>query len=330
MVLLECMQNMSKRGVKLSGRMFDSSDTDREVEVKVGMAMPSKTQLLWIDSGRDADDLAVIDEVLGLSGGVTRLEKAQNRPQIVNSKEYVRLRVVGIESGSKAPVPVTADIIARTNLVVTIHDRDIEGLGLPVEAAKSETELGVLDESAFVALLLDGMLTGYFRAVERIEKQIDVYDERALRSQPDDGLISELVALRREIALLRRALNPQREVFYSLERPGIVLGDSEKAAWPLLADRFRQAIEAVENARELLVGCFDIVISRTGQRTNDVMRVLTVVSSVLLPAVVIAGLMGMNFKPPIFDDPSNFYIVIAATAVLAITILVLARWRHWV
>jgi magnesium transporter len=318
------------RSVKLTGRFFDAAKPDREVELKPGMSLPSPKQLLWIDVGRKAADLELIDKVLGWTGTASRLEKPADRPRIVNSKEYVRLHVIGVESGSKSPSPVGIDILALSNIVVTIHDRPVEGLGVPVDAAANETELGTLDDAAFVAVLLDGMLTGYFRAVEAIEKQIDEYDERALRARPDDDLIAELVALRREIAVLRRALSPQREVFFSLERPGIVLGDSETAAWPLLADRFRQAIEAVENARELLVGCFDILISRTGQRTNDVMRVLTVISSVLLPAVVIAGIMGMNFKPPIFDDPGNFYVVIAATAVLAVTILVIARVRRWV
>ena len=321
---------MATRGVKLSGRLFDAAKPDREVEIKAGMALPTAKQLLWIDAGRKTADLQLIDTVLGLDGAVNGLEKAGTRPQIVNAKEYVRLRVTGIEGGTDRPAPVSVDIITKPNVVVTVHECEVHGLGLPVEVAENETELGTLDEAAFVAVLLDGLLTGYFGAVEGIERRIDEYDERALRAERDDGLIAQLVELRRRISVLRRALNPQREVFYSLERPGLVLGDSELAAWPLLADRFRQAIDAVENARELLVGCFDILISRTGQRTNDVMRVLTVISSILLPAVVIAGIMGMNFKAPIFDDPANFYLVLVATAVLAISILAIARWRRWI
>jgi Mg2+ and Co2+ transporter CorA len=89
-------------------------------------------------------------------------------------------------------------------------------------------------------------------------------------------------------------------------------------------------MDAVENARELLVGSFDIAMTKAGQRTNDIMRVLTVISSVLLPAVVVAGVMGMNFKVGLFDDPGNFFLVIAAMAALAVAILLMARWRRWV
>jgi len=314
----------------LVGRLYDSDAEDREIQLNPGMAMPKANQLLWVDMDRDEAHLKLVDEALGLTDQLVRLSEPHVRPRLVQAKEFTRLSVIGLQKSTDTPRPIPIDLVAMTNIVVSVHDQEIEGLGMPLDVVRGETQFGALDESAFVAVLLDAILAGYFRAVEGIERKIDEYDTRALQARSDDDLIGDLVGMRREVAVLRRALSPQRELFFSLERPGLVLGDSDVAAWPLLADRFRQALEAVENARELLVGCFDIVISRTGQRTNDVMRVLTVVSSVLLPAVVIAGLMGMNFKVPVFDDPNNFYVVLVATVVLAISILALARWRHWI
>lgn len=78
------------------------------------------------------------------------------------------------------------------------------------------------------------------------------------------------------------------------------------------------------------MGTFDLVMTRTGERINDVMRVLTVISAVLLPSVVIAGVMGMSFKAPLFDQPGNFVLIIAAMIALAAGILILARWRRWI
>ena len=65
------------------------------------------------------------------------------------------------------------------------------------------------------------------------------------------------------------------------------------------------------------------------QRANDVMRILTLLSAVLLPAVVLAGIMGMNFKLGFFDDRSNFWMVIGGMVVLAVVILAVARIRRW-
>jgi magnesium transporter len=86
----------------------------------------------------------------------------------------------------------------------------------------------------------------------------------------------------------------------------------------------------VENARELLVGSLDIYLGRSAQRSNDVMKTLTIVSSIALPAVVLAGVMGMNFHLEFFDNAQNFYVVIVAMLLISITILLLARWRRWI
>jgi Mg2+ and Co2+ transporter CorA len=314
----------------LIGRLFDTAHQDHEIEVGPGMALPTKQQLLWIESGRVGADLERVDAALGWTDVLAHLTKPGDRPKISLAEDFVRIRVIGLAKGNADPTPVVLDLIAAPNIVVTVHDDAIEGLGVPLDVQEGETTLGALDAPAFTAVLLDGLLTGYFHAIEALERRIDELDERALRETRPHDILAELVALRRQIAVLRRPLSAQRDVFHSLERPGLVLGNSIEASWPLVADRFRQAMDSVENARELLVGSFDIAMTKAGQRTNDIMRVLTVISSVLLPAVVVAGVMGMNFKVGLFDDPNNFFLVVAAMAALAAIILLLARARRWV
>ena len=89
-------------------------------------------------------------------------------------------------------------------------------------------------------------------------------------------------------------------------------------------------MSAIEALRDSLLGTYDIYMGREAQRTNDVMKALTVVSAVFLPAVVMAGLMGMNFQLAFFDEPSNFFVVLGAMAITALSLLLAARWRHWI
>jgi Mg2+ and Co2+ transporter CorA len=100
--------------------------------------------------------------------------------------------------------------------------------------------------------------------------------------------------------------------------------------WPGTVDRLERAIDAVENARELLVGSFDIYLGRATQRSNDVMKILTLVSAIALPAIVLAGVMGMNFKVPFFDNPSNYFLVVGSMIVFGLAIVGIARWRRWI
>jgi Mg2+ and Co2+ transporter CorA len=86
----------------------------------------------------------------------------------------------------------------------------------------------------------------------------------------------------------------------------------------------------VENARELLIGTFDVYMASSAQRTNEVMKALTILSAILLPAVVLAGVMGMNFKIGFFDNPANFWIAVGTMLVLAVGVLGISRWRGWI
>ena len=168
------------------------------------------------------------------------------------------------------------------------------------------------DERRDEAAIADEVLADYLELVEGMEREIDRLDERALRGRSDRGVLGEIVALRRRIGLVRRTLAPHRVAFAALGRPEMELHEELGQPWPGLTERLDRALEAVENLRELLLGTFDIHMGRTAQDANDVMKVLTMLSAVLLPAVVLAGVMGMNFQLPFFDDTSNFWLVILA------------------
>ena len=96
-------------------------------------------------------------------------------------------------------------------------------------------------------------------------------------------------------------------------------------AFRALSRQVADVIATIEDTREMLLGSFDILMSRTGQRTNDVMKVLTIASVVILPSTLIAGVLGMNFHPPFFDSPNLFWAAIGLMALLIFATLVAAR-----
>jgi len=170
----------------------------------------------------------------------------------------------------------------------------------------------------------------YFRQLESIERDIDALDELAIRSKGSNGFLASVLVLRRRIARLRRALAPNREALLPLERPDVALTSNFGDTWPGISQRLERAIDGVENARELLVGSFDLYLGRSAQRTNDVMKVLTLVSAIALPGIILAGVMGMNFQLDFFDNTSNFFLVVGAMIATALAIVGAARWRGWI
>ncbi len=330
--LQRCGNGRCVAAMTASARRYTvGTDEVERLDVTAGMASGlGKQQLLWIDADADAAALEAVDDALDLDRIATTLPNLE-RPSVRFLDGAIRLTVIGLTAADapERPTPVLVHILAAPNAVVTIHDRAVLGLADPVAAVEGDPRFGDLDAGSFVGLLLDGIIGGHFEELEAIEREVDAIDERALRREPTDVVLDALVDLRRRIGVLRRSLAAQREVYATLARPIGDQGSPIGAPWPAITERLERAIDATERARELLVGSFDIVMTRTGQRTNDVMRVLTVISSVLLPSVVIAGAMGMNFHPAFFDDPTLFYVVVAVMLGLGALVLVAARTRRW-
>jgi Mg2+ and Co2+ transporter CorA len=229
-----------------------------------------------------------------------------------------------------APTSIVLDIVAGRNWVVTMHDGPLRALARFDAGTEGETKIGALDAGSFLAAIADEVLAGYFELVEQMEREIDALDEQALRRSRGNDILERIVAARRRIGVIRRTLAPHRVAFAALARPEMELHKEFGRPWPGLTDRLERALDSVENLRELLLGTFDIYMGRSAQGANDVMKVLTLISAVFLPSVVLAGVMGMNFPLPFFEDPTHFYIVVAAMAALAVTMLLTARARGWI
>jgi magnesium transporter len=319
--------------LSIATRLFDADGDDREVELEESLVKRlTDRQLLWVDvAGEDEADLPSIAELFSLDRQSVQNLLDPIGPRVDLLDDYFEVNVVALAQDERA---VPMDFLVGKNWVVTVHHQEVDFLAEFREQLADNTELGRIEAPSFLATLLDWQLGTYFKSVDELEKAVDVLDERALRSgdRADRAvLLNEMVQLRHRIGRIRRTLAPQREVFAGLARPSFeILAASDSAAhFRALQDRVERAIAAIENARELLLGSFDLYMTQTAQRTNDVMRILTIVNVVLLPAVVLAGVMGMNFKVGLFENANLFWVVIAAMVAVAVASIAVARSRRW-
>lgn len=311
--------------------LFDANGEDREVD----LADPRKltdTQLLWIDiDRRDADELGTAAAAVELEPEALRLlaREDERTARLLRLPDRIVLTLGAVDPEDDEVRRHEVDLVVGANHVLTVHEGPVAALDDFRHEIDHERELGRLDAASFAAGLLDSILTAYFHQIESIERDIDALDEIAVRSRREESFLATVLTLRRRIARLRRALAPNREALLPLERPDFELRAELGHVWPGIVQRLERAIDGVENARELLVGSFDLYLGRASQRTNDVMKVLTIVSSIALPGIVLAGIMGMNFQLEFFDTGTNFYLVLAVMVAFAVGILVVAKWRDW-
>jgi magnesium transporter len=313
--------------------LYDAKGDDREVDLdREKTPKVDRDRLLWIDiDNRDIADLAKAAAAVGLeSEGLRRLAREDQAARILRLPDRVVLTLGTVDPKDGEARRRELDIVVGVNHVITVHDEPLTTVDAFRAEIDQEEELGRLDAAAFVAGLIDTALSAFFQQIETIERDIDALDELAIRSHDGASFLATVVTLRRRIARLRRVLAPNREALLPLERPDFELRTDLGPIWPGLVQRLERGIDGLENARELLVGSFDLYLGRASQRTNDVMKALTLLSAIALPGVVVAGVMGMNFKATIFEDPNNFYLVIGAMITFSLAILGIARWRRWI
>lgn len=294
-------------------------------------------QLLWADV--DLESAERLDELwakLGISEIIPSLAEFGDRPRVVRHDGVIHLNVTTVGGGSEFE-PTTLHCLVGVNWIVTLHQGALDLVEDFNKPFHGDTLLGELDAPAFLSMVLDWQLGGYFSVIEELQTDIDDLDDELLQDSQNQAtdevtLLHQLQELRRRVRHLRQTLSPHREVFGLLSHPEsvTVVGSDAASDYQRLTERLQLALDAVDTTREMIVGSFDIFMTRTAQATNDIMKRLTIVSVLLLPAGVIAGIMGMNFTLGIFERPWLFWVTLGVMATLATTTLIVARRQKWI
>lgn len=317
-------------------RLFDADRTDRELTFAEALQVElSERQLLWVDTAApmtEADSTALAERLELTPTTHTALQEVAGPPRITLHGRYSTMTLATIEIARDGDEVRWLQIVAGRNMVVTVHPDTIQFLDDMNTRIEADTPVGLIDAASFVASLLDAAVTSYLVVADDIEDAVERLDARLLDRDVRKDLFADLVELRRRITRLRRRLTSHRELFASLGRADFaVIAEGDAAAsFAAVAEHFERAIAAVENESELLLGSFDLYMTRTAQRTNEIMKVLTIVAVFLLPGSLIAGVMGMNIKAPYSnDDPRMFWIVGLILAGISLGTFIALRARRW-
>lgn len=318
--------------VSIFALLSSADGDDRDVDLREGsIGRIRDDELLWVDlTGDDPEDLRIIREALGLDDAVVGAlsEEIGSTPNASVLDGAAQLTLLWLDDeGDHEPMPI--QVLAGSGWVLTRHPEALERLGEQREKITDQREIGLLRPVEFVAAILGWHVDGFLHTATHLEGAVDRLDEEALRTDRD--LLDRLVEMRRRIARARRIAAAHSDVYSEIARPDFLpkLDEADNQLLASLGDRLERAIAAIAGVREMLIGTFDVHMTRTAQRTNDIMRVLTWTSVILLPAVVVAGIMGMNFKVPLFDRSELFYVVVGFMVATAVVTLLIARWRHW-
>jgi magnesium transporter len=177
---------------------------------------------------------------------------------------------------------------------------------------------------------MDGIVDSYAPILDHFNETIDALEDKVL-ADPQPADLAKIFATKRSLIQVRRVLGNTRDVVSHLQRlESELIG---KDMWPFFRDVYdhvARSLDLVEIERDLLNGALDIYLSSVANRTNQVMKVLTVLGTIALPAIVVSGLFGMNVQGlPWKDHPHAFLIMTLLVAALSGALLLLLRLLRW-
>lgn len=197
--------------------------------------------------------------------------------------------------------------------------------------AQQKPDLISAESSYLLYVILDELVENYETLILHLEDEIEKMEDRAL-SDDSDRFLSDLLDLKHYTFAIGRLADQHRAVFMALLRPDFpfVLREDVVPYFRDLETHLARIVDLLMMLRELVNGSFNLFVSRVSHQTNKVMKLLTMVSTVLLPTTVILGLFGTNFTDvPMYGLP-EFWLMVAGLISIPTGLLLFFRSRRWI
>jgi magnesium transporter len=294
--------------------------------------------LTWVHV--DAPDQATANELAERFGwhplDVEDILSRRQRPKVDDYPDYV-FAVLHFPVFDKAIQRLNAaelDISLGSDYLVTLPNVELLPVTRLFNRCRDDEELrDQLFSKGSGRLLyevLDDLFDYCFPILDKIGYKLDRIEDDVFEELASEEVVRDISNVKQEIIAFRKIIKPQRPTLRVLERTverflpeelelyfdDIV--DASERIWDLL-DNYKEVVEAVEQTNE----------SQIARHQNDVLRVLTVFSVVLLPLTLIASIFGMNVHFPGFGTAEAFWLIVGAMITMAVVLVGFFRWRRW-
>jgi magnesium transporter len=263
------------------------------------------------------------------------LEDCRNPIQLAKIDEYdgYRFLIINTTHFTESPCEVRIreiDIFLGHDFIITVHFGKSLAVDEVAKRAGAVLQRGVRPDVVLHAII-DVVVDRYLPTLDLIGDTIDSVED-VLLIAPDPGLLQTIFDLKRGLLQFRRAATSQRELLNALMRDETEFIDRGMHIYFRdVYDHVIRAIDLVETYRDLLTGGLDIYLTQMANRTNDVVKGLTVLATIMLPLTLITGYFGMNFEHfPLLKNPIGIGYVTLAMLAIAVAMLVYFKFKKWI
>jgi magnesium transporter len=275
------------------------------------VALPSADSWRWVDlKAQDAAQLAVLAERFNFhSLTIEDCSHFDQRPKLETFGDYLFLVTHGVRLPS-ADADTLESLELHTFLgdryLVTVHTEPIPGLEAVWKRVEGDGAIARRGVDFVYYLVADAIVDGFFPLLDEIASDVDELEDRVI-SRPSEADLARIFCLKRMLVTLRKILGPQRDVFALLAKRGEGWIEERTAIYFRdVYDHLLRIHESVEANRDLLGNALDAYLWSASQRTNEIVKRLTLLSAIFLPLTFITGFFGQNFEGLPFGSARMF------------------------
>lgn len=304
--------------------------------------LEDKSNLVWVDLLGETPEQ--IEQAKDILLNVFRFHhltvedciETRNMPKVEPFPEYLYFIVHGIKPGETHPtnfVTKELDVYLGENYVVTFHIERFRSIKNVKQQIRTSPFICQRGADYLLHQILDFLIDLYMPLVDDFDHAINTLED-CIFSQKTSGseILEDITGLRRSVARLKRISSRQLDILYRMsngEFPQI-----RKKVLPFyrdVYDHLQRISDLSESYKELVAGLFQIHFSVTADKTNEIIKFLTIFSSIILPLSLIAGIYGMNFdNMPELKTRYGYFMALAAMGLITVVLLVYFKHKGWI
>ena len=295
-----------------------------------------KDEITWINI--DGVHQTEIIELIGKNFNIHPLVledivNTDHRPKFEDFGDYlfIILKMIYYNNKGKYIQAEQVSLLVAENYVISFQEQDGDVFGLIRD--RLEKNLGKIrkmkgDYLAYA--IIDSIVDNYFTILEEISEKIESMEDHLIIN-PNPHTLQQIHNMKSDLIFLRKSVWPLREVISSLERrDSKIIAESTQIYFRDIYDHTIQVMDAVESAREMLGSMMDIYLSSVSNRMNEVMKVLTIISTIFIPLTFIAGIYGMNFQfMPELGWKWGYFGALGVMVIIGIIMTLFFKRKRW-
>lgn len=293
--------------------------------------------VIWVDmeSPTEADEQVLLDVFKFHPLTVEDCRENRHYPKIEEFDNYIYFIVHGVTADTSPDRfnTIELDGFLGRNYVITYHHHMFRSIN-NIKQQLRTTPLACQRGTAYLLhQILDQVVDYYSPVLDDFDDRIDKLEEDIFTlKRPNTEILTEIMALKRSVLRLRRISGKQMDILHRMSRGEFsLIPDDMRPFYRDVYDHLVRVVDLSENYRDLISGSLEAYLSVVSNRLNEIMKVLTIFSAVMLPLTFIAGVYGMNFdNMPELHSRYGYYAAWGIMITVAVAMLLFFRRRGWI